>query len=158
VRSRWGAIGGEGGDHFLVGQPLDRECVGDLAAQQTERGIELVGAEKAQHVGGDALAQTDFDTGVRLAEAGEHPRDVEIAGGQQRSDPDASAQNTAKLVDFFAGGLHFREHTAGSRGDRGSRLGRLTRRLVRSNRGVPSDCFGENHVLLRSPATVTLET
>ena len=124
VRSRWGAIGGEGGDHFLVGQSLDRECVGDLAAQQTERGIELVGAEKAQHVGGNALAQTDFDTWVCLAEAGEQPGDVKPACGQERSDPDPSAQHAAKLVDLFAGGLHFGEHPAGSRCDRLPRLGR----------------------------------
>jgi hypothetical protein len=52
---------------------------------------------------------------------------------------DASAQSTAKLVDFFAGGLHLREHTAGSRGDRAPASVGLTRRL-----------------LLRSPSAVTL--
>ena len=59
--SRWGATGGEGGDHFLVGQSLDAESLADLAGQQAEGGVELVGGEKAQHVGGNALAETDFD-------------------------------------------------------------------------------------------------
>jgi hypothetical protein len=64
VWRRWGAIGGEGGDHFLVGQSLDAESVGDLAGQQAEGGVEFVGSETAQHVGGNALVQTDFDTAV----------------------------------------------------------------------------------------------
>ena len=122
VRRRWGTIGGEGGDHLLVGQSLDAESVGDLAGQQAEGGVELVGGETTQHVGGNALVETDFDTRVPLAEAGEQPWDVEVPGRQQRSDPDTSAQDTAKLVDLLARGVHFREHAAGSRGDCLSRL------------------------------------
>jgi hypothetical protein len=63
-RSRVGRVARDrGGDHLLLGQSLDGDLVGELAGEQAERGVELVGGEKAQHVGGDALAETDFDTG-----------------------------------------------------------------------------------------------
>jgi hypothetical protein len=61
---------------------------------------------------------------VRLAEAGEQSGDVETAGRQERSDPDPSAQHTAKLVDLRARGFQFREHTSSAHGDHLSRLGR----------------------------------
>jgi hypothetical protein len=71
VRSRWGAVGGERGDHLVLAHAFEGEVVGDFAGQQAEGGVELVGGEEAKHVGGDALAQADLDAGVRLAEAGE---------------------------------------------------------------------------------------
>jgi hypothetical protein len=85
---------------------LDGEFVRDLAGQQAEGGVEFVGGEQAQHLGGDALAEADLDARVGLPEACEQPGDVEVAGGQERSDPDASAQHAAKLVDFRASALH----------------------------------------------------
>jgi hypothetical protein len=121
--SRWGAVGGEGGDHLLAAQALDGELAGRLAGQQAEGGVELVGGEKAQHVAGDALAEADLDARVGAAEACEQPGDVEAAGGQERSDPDAPAQDAPKLVDLLACGVDFREHAAGSSGHRASRLG-----------------------------------
>ena len=103
---------------------LDGELVGDLAGQQAEGGVELVGGEEAEHVGGDALAEADLDAGVGVAEAGEQPGDVEVAGGQERADPDASAQDAAKLVDLRARGVDLGEDPAGASGDRHAGFGR----------------------------------
>jgi hypothetical protein len=61
---------------------------------------------------------------VSAAEAGEQPRHVEIAGGQQRADPDASTQDAAQLVDLLASGIDLRQDAAGARGDRLPRVGR----------------------------------
>jgi GNAT superfamily N-acetyltransferase len=83
-----------------------------------------VGGEQAQHVGGDALAQTDLDTRVALAEAREQARNVEVAGGHERSDPDAPAQDAAQLVDLRARAVHLGEDAARPGGDRLPRLGR----------------------------------
>jgi hypothetical protein len=117
LSSRWCAVGSERGDHFLVSQSLDGELVGDLAGQEAEGGVKLVGGEQAEHVGGDALTETDLDAGVGAAEAGEQPGDVEVAGGQKWSDPDAPAHDAPKLVDLFARGIDLGEDTPGSRGD-----------------------------------------
>ena len=81
-------------------------------------------ATRLQHVGGDALAQADLDARVGLAEAREQPGDVDVAGGQERADPDATAQDAAQLVDLRARAVDLREDAAGSRGDRLSCLGR----------------------------------
>ena len=105
-------------------QPLGGELVGGLAGQQAEGGVELVGGEEAEHVGGDALAQADLDARVRAAEAGQQAGDVEVAGGQERPDPDAPAQDAAQLVDLLAGGVDLGQDAAGARGDREARLGR----------------------------------
>src|SRR5512132_1064078 len=70
VWSGWAAVGSEDGDHLLLAQSLDGEVVADLAVEEAEGGVQLVGGKEAQHVGGDALAQADLDAGVRLAEAG----------------------------------------------------------------------------------------
>ena len=121
--SGWGAVGGEGGDHLVMAESLDGEFVGDLAGQQAEGGVEFVGGDQAQHVGGDALAEADLDARVCLAEACEQARDVDIAGGHERSDPDSSAQDPAKLVDLRACAVHLGQDTAGSSGDRLACLG-----------------------------------
>jgi len=102
-----GAVGGKGGDHLVVAECLDGEFVRDLPGQQAEGGVEFVGGEPAQHLGGDALAKADLDTRVGLAEACEQPGNVDVAGGHERSDPDTSAQYAAKLVDFRASVVHF---------------------------------------------------
>ncbi len=101
----------------------NRELVGQLSRQEAEGGVELVGGEKAEHVAGDALAQADLDARVRSTEAREQPGDVEAAGRQQRSDPDAPPQDAAQLVDLLARGVDLREHAARSRGEGVSRLG-----------------------------------
>ena len=62
--------------------------------------------------------------GWALAEAGEQPGDVEVAGGQQRADPDAPAQHAAQLVDLGARAVDLGEDAAGARGDRLPGLGR----------------------------------
>ena len=80
--------------------------------------------EEAQHVGGDALAETDLDARVRAAEAGEQPGDVEVAGRQQRPDPDPPAQHAAELVDLFARGVDLGEHPAGAPCHGDARVGR----------------------------------
>jgi hypothetical protein len=61
---------------------------------------------------------------VSAAEAGEQPGHVEVAGGQQRPDPDASAQDAAQLVDLLASGVDLRQDAAGASGDRLPRVGR----------------------------------
>ena len=121
--SGWGAVGGEGGDHLVVAEWLDGEFVGDLAGHKAEGGVEFVGGDQAQHVGGDALAEADLDARVGLAEACEQPGDVDVPGGHERSDPDSSAQDAAKLVDLRARAVHFGQDTAGSSGDRLSCFG-----------------------------------
>ena len=68
-----GAVRGERGDDLVVAERLGREPGGDVAGEQAEGGVELVGGEEAQQVGGDALAQADLDAGVGLAEAREQP-------------------------------------------------------------------------------------
>ena len=83
-----------------------------------------MGGEEAQHVGGDALAETDLDARMRAAEAGEQPGDVEVAGRQQRPDPDPPTQDAAELVDLFARGVDLGEHPAGAPRDGDARVGR----------------------------------
>jgi hypothetical protein len=117
-------VGGEDGDHLLLGQSLDGEVLGDLAGEQAEGGVELVGDKEAQHVGGDALAHADLDAGVRLGEAGQQLGDVDVSGRPERSDPDAPAQDPAKLVDFLACTVDFGQDAASTSGDRLPRLGR----------------------------------
>ena len=79
--------------------------------------------------------------GCASAEAREQPGDVDVAGGQQRTDPDAPAQDAAQLVDLRAGAVHLGQDAAGAGGDRLARpRSAVTRRLVRSNSGVPSSC------------------
>jgi hypothetical protein len=122
--TRWGALGGERGDHLVLAQSLGGEIVGDLAGQQAEGGVELVGGEQAKHVGGDALAEADLDARVRLAEASQQPGDIEVARRHERSDPDTAAQDPEELVHFLACAVHFRQDAAGPSGDRLPRLGR----------------------------------
>ena len=119
-----GAAGSERGDGLFLAQSLDGEIVGDLAGQQAEGRVELVGGEEAKHVGGDPLAQADFDAGVRLAEAGQQPGDVEVARRRERPDPDTPAHDAAKLIDLLTCTVHFRQDAASASSDRLSRLGR----------------------------------
>jgi hypothetical protein len=122
VCGRWGAVRGEGGDDLLPAQALDGEVVGDLAGQQAEGGVELVGGEHAEHVGGNALAKADLDPGMRLAEAGQQPGDVEVARRHDRSDPDPPAQDAAQLVHLLACTVHFGEDASSPSGDCQPRL------------------------------------
>ena len=124
ARNRRGAAGGEDGDRLFLAQPLDDEIVGQLARQQAEGGVELVGGEEAEHVGSDALAQADLDAGVRLAEAGQQAGHVEVARRQQRSDPDAPAQDAAKLVHLLACAVHLGQDPPRASSDRLAGLGR----------------------------------
>ena len=123
-RARRRAVGGERGDDLLVGQPLGGEIVGDLAGQQAEGGVELVGGDVAEHVGGDALAEADLDARMGAAEAGEQAGDVEVAGGQERPDPDAPAQDAAELVDLLARGVDLGKDPACTRRDGAARVRR----------------------------------
>jgi hypothetical protein len=121
--TRWGAVGSEGDHHFVVAQSLDREFLGRLAGEQTKGGVQLIGGESAEHVGGDALAEADLHARVGLTEACEQAGDVDVAGGQERPDPDASAQDAAELVDLLANTVNLSEDMAGSNGDELSGLG-----------------------------------
>jgi hypothetical protein len=75
-------------------------------------------------VGGDALAQADLDTRVRLAEARQQPGDVELARRQERSDPDPPAQDPAQLVDLLACAVHLGKDAASTNSDALPRLRR----------------------------------
>jgi hypothetical protein len=57
------------------------------------------------------------------AEAGEQARVVDVPGGQQWSDPDASAQDTAQLVDLLANAVHLGFDAVGAGGDELAGLG-----------------------------------
>jgi hypothetical protein len=124
VRRRRRAVGGEGSDHLVGAQPLDHELVWDLAGEEAEGSIELVGGETAEHVGGDAFPEADLDAGMIPAEAGQQAGDVDVARGQEGSDPDAPTQPAAKLVDLLAGPVELGEHPAGANGEHLSRLRR----------------------------------
>ena len=122
--SPWRAVGRERAHDLVVAQALDRELIGCVAGEQAEGSVELVGREEAEHVRGDALAEPDLDAGMGPAESSEQSRHVQVAGGQERSDPDTPAQNAAELVDLLSCGVHLREHPTRSVGQRLSGLGR----------------------------------
>ena len=163
VRCDRGTVGCEGGHRLLLAQVLHGELIGDLAGQKTESGVEFVCRKSAEHVGGDALGQTDVDTRMSAAEPCQQPRHVDVTGGEQcatqmcpRKTPRSSS------TSWRAPSSSARMRRARPAMTCPASVGR-TRRLVRSNSGVqlvfqPLDLVGEGRLgevqFLSSPRKV----
>ena len=118
-----GAVGSEGHDDLVVAQSLDGERLRDVTGQQTEGGVQLIGGEATEHVLGDALAKTDLDAWVGFSELGQQPRDVDVASGVKRSDPDPPPSDASKLVDFRTRAVQLGQDTSSPRREKLSGLG-----------------------------------